>query len=200
MRYRVDLDFSIHQDHPVDFEVKQESNVSDIDVVVQQGTGLQNVVHSDDFSGNGTESSPLSLSNDFKEVVENKVDKTTEANQIYGTDSQGNQTTYPAEPFNTIDDVLVNGVSVVENKIAEITVPTKVSELENDENFLREFTFEQGISSTVWVINHNLGHRPSGLRVLDSAGTSVGFASEDIDENTCELYFNSAFKGTAYLC
>lgn len=34
-----------------------------------------------------------------------------------------------------IDDVLVNGTSVVENKIANVEVPTKVSDLENDSGY-----------------------------------------------------------------
>ena len=35
-----------------------------------------------------------------------------------------------------IDDVKVNGASVVSNKVANISVPTKVSELQNDSNFI----------------------------------------------------------------
>ena len=35
-----------------------------------------------------------------------------------------------------VDDVEVNGVSVVTNKIAEVTVPTKVSDLTNDSGFI----------------------------------------------------------------
>lgn len=34
-----------------------------------------------------------------------------------------------------VDDVKVNGVSVVVDKIANINMPTKVSELQNDSNF-----------------------------------------------------------------
>jgi len=211
---QVDLDFSIHQEYPIDIEVKQESNVSDIDVVVQQGTGLQNVVHSDDFTGAGTIQSPLGLSDDFKEVVESKVDKTTDPSKVYGTDSQGNQTTYDASSFGQVDDVLVNGVSVVENKIAQVTVPTKVSQLENDEQYLRpgnnvselvndahyltSYTHEQGEASKIWTVVHNLNRYPS-VTVVDSAGTEVSNSVSYINSNTCEIKFNSEFKGTAYL-
>lgn len=48
----------------------------------------------------------------------NKVEKTTEANKIYGTDSNGEQTTYDFNSFGKVDDVKVGDTSVVQNKIA----------------------------------------------------------------------------------
>lgn len=47
-----------------------------------------------------------------------KVDKVATANRVYGTDGNGNQTTYPVDGFGKVDDVQVGGVSVVQNKIA----------------------------------------------------------------------------------
>lgn len=47
-----------------------------------------------------------------------KVDKVSTANRVYGTDGNGNQTTYPVDGFGKVDDVQVGGVSVVQNKIA----------------------------------------------------------------------------------
>lgn len=82
---------------------------------------------------------------DGESVVENKiaridltgkVDKVSTANRVYGTDGQGNQTTYDKNDFGKVDDVKVNGVSVVENKIANVTVPTKTSEITNDSGFI----------------------------------------------------------------
>ena len=66
-------------------------------------------------------------------------------------------------------------------------------------NLSSTYVHEQAVAATTWIVNHNLGRHPAGLRVVDSAGTRVDFAAKDIDENTCELYFNAAFKGTAYL-
>lgn len=62
--------------------------------------------------------------------LENKVDKLSTANIVYGTDSQGNQTTYAVDSFGAVDDVQVNGTSIVSNKIANFTVdnaPTQSS-------------------------------------------------------------------------
>ena len=47
-----------------------------------------------------------------------KVDKTTTADRVYGTDAQGNQTTYDKNSFGQVDDVTVGGTSVVTNKVA----------------------------------------------------------------------------------
>lgn len=52
--------------------------------------------------------------------IYHKVDQTTSANRIYGTDANGNQTTYDYDSFGKVDDVRVGGVSVVTNKIANL--------------------------------------------------------------------------------
>lgn len=67
--------------------------------------------------------------------ISGKVDKTTEPNKIYGTDLEGNQTTYDKEDFGKVDDVRLNGVSVVgikEEKIADIDLVAADSEYHND--------------------------------------------------------------------
>lgn len=208
------LGFSIDQDRPIDFKLEQESVIRDLEIGIDLGPGMHQVFHSDDFSGTGNNESPLSLSTRFLQEFDNKLDKTEEASKVYGTDSEGNQTLYDAESFGQVDDVLVNGESVVENKVANITVPTKVSELDNDmsylapgdnvstlvndAHYLTSYTHEQGETSTVWTVVHNLNRYPS-VTVVDSAGTTIGCTVYYINSNTCELKFNAAFKGTAYL-
>ena len=49
-----------------------------------------------------------------------KVVKTNSANKVYGTDNQGNQITYDKDDFGKVDDVKVNGTSVVSDKVANI--------------------------------------------------------------------------------
>lgn len=51
-----------------------------------------------------------------------KVDKVNTANRIYGTDTNGAQTTYDKEDFGKVDDVRVNNTSIVTNKIANLTI------------------------------------------------------------------------------
>ena len=65
-------------------------------------------------------------------------------------------------------------------------------------NQVGTFVFEFDASQTSWVITHNLNKRPS-VTVVDSAGNVVVGECRYIDDNSIELLFNSAFKGTAYL-
>ena len=60
------------------------------------------------------------------------------------------------------------------------------------------YIFEQGAASNTWTITHNLDKYPS-VTVVDSAGTKVDCVITYINSNECELKFNAAFKGTAYL-
>jgi len=60
------------------------------------------------------------------------------------------------------------------------------------------FVFEQGETSDVWRINHNLGKYPS-VTLVDSANTQFVAQVEYIDENNCVVYMNGATKGKAYL-
>ena len=52
--------------------------------------------------------------------LDKKVDKVSTSNRVYGTDANGDQTTYDANSFGQVDDVQVGGVSVVQNKIASL--------------------------------------------------------------------------------
>lgn len=60
---------------------------------------------------------------------DNKVTKTTGVSKVYGTDSTGAQTTYDVNSFGQVDDVQVDGVSVVANKIANIDLTGKQNKL-----------------------------------------------------------------------
>ena len=50
---------------------------------------------------------------------------------VYGTDAVGNQTTHPIDSFGLVDDVKVDGISVVTSKIAEIDLATPLSGKQN---------------------------------------------------------------------
>ncbi len=60
------------------------------------------------------------------------------------------------------------------------------------------FTYVQGVPSTSWNIQHNLGKFPS-ITVIDSAGTVVNGEYTYIDINNVTLTFSAPFAGTAYL-
>jgi len=52
-------------------------------------------------------------------TITTKVDKVNSVSKLYGTDSQGNQTTYNVSDLdNTVEDVRIDGVSIVASKVA----------------------------------------------------------------------------------
>jgi len=62
----------------------------------------------------------------------------------------------------------------------------------------KTFIFEMSEAAQVWEVEHNLDRFPTVV-VVDSAGTTVDFSCTYVDSNNCELRFNAAFKGKAYL-
>lgn len=66
------------------------------------------------------------------------------------------------------------------------------------QNQIATYVHEQGTSASTWTITHGLNKYPS-VTVVDSAGTKVECVVTYIDSNECELKFNAAFKGKAYL-
>ena len=60
------------------------------------------------------------------------------------------------------------------------------------------FTYVQGVASTTWNIEHNLGKFPS-ITVIDTANTVVTGEYTYDNINNVTLTFSAAFAGTAYL-
>ena len=60
------------------------------------------------------------------------------------------------------------------------------------------YVHSQGVASSVWIINHKLGRKPS-ITIVDSADSVVEGKKDYIDENTLKITFNAPFKGKAYL-
>lgn len=76
----------------------------------------------------GKQQVAMTMNHIDESAVAQKVDKVTTPNIVYGTDSNGDQTTYDKNSFGQVDDVKVNGTSVVDNKVASITLGTMASE------------------------------------------------------------------------
>jgi len=60
------------------------------------------------------------------------------------------------------------------------------------------YTHTQGVASSTWTINHNLGFYPN-LTVQDSAGTIYEGEITYTDSGSLTVTFSSAFSGKAYL-
>lgn len=77
-----------------------------------------------------------------------KVEKVATTNRVYGTDGSGNQTTYPVDEFGKVDDVQVGGVSIIQNKIANLG--TMASETASDyRKASAQDTIDNGIKNTI---------------------------------------------------
>ena len=74
------------------------------------------------------------LQQDIKTIIEKldtKIDKATEINKVYGTDNEGNQTTFNKDDLSKVDDVQVDGTSVLNNKIANIDIQSVKDDYNN---------------------------------------------------------------------
>jgi len=113
------------------------------------------------------------------------------------------------------DTVLVEfwGNSLAEGIISENlsistpqSIPTKISQLENDAGYITfaevpqasTYTHVQVVPSSIWTINHGLGRFPS-VAIVDSAGSVVMGNIRYISLDTVEAEFSAEFGGKAYL-
>lgn len=87
-------------------------------------------------------------------------------------------------PTTTQNEVLTIGTNGVVGK----------KELNDD----KHYTHDQGLTSSIWVIAHNLGKNPSAT-VVDTAGSVVIGQIEHTDENNLIIKFNFPFSGKAHL-
>lgn len=60
------------------------------------------------------------------------------------------------------------------------------------------YVHTQGVASTNWTINHNLGFFPN-VEIIDSAGSSVIGSYQFVNVNTIIATFTDPFAGKAYL-
>lgn len=80
---------------------------------------------------------PFYTKSESDDLLNSKVNKVSTASKVYGTDTTGAQTTYNVDSFGKVDDVQVNGTSVVTNKIANVTIPDPLpSQTDNAGKFL----------------------------------------------------------------
>ena len=217
MTERIDIEI---EQSPLEFVIEQQSQINDCVIEIKSDFGGLSVVHhTGEFIGEGSTNHPLSLSDEIKEAivsVENKVDKTDIPSQFYGTDADGNQTTYDIAVLGDVEDVLVDGESVVEDRIARIDLTGKVDKVNEADKLYgtdsngyqttyntadvldKTFSYEQALASSVWNIQHNLNKYPS-VTIVDSAGSVIEGKVNYININNIEIEFNSPFKGKAYL-
>ena len=137
------------------------STISATDTTYTAGTGIRienGVISSTQTSGEwGSITGNIDNQIDLKTKLEGKVSSVSSASVVYGTDSQGDPTTYAVNSFGAVDDVRINGTSVVVNKIAALTVDADPTE--NSLNLVTSGGVYNAIPSIIirdWSNNNNV--------------------------------------------
>lgn len=113
-------------------------NVSDLDKPVSIAT--QKAIDEISVSLSDEETRATSKENELELAITNevlratqaeellsdtKLDKISDVNKVYGTDSQGNQIGYDIDSFGKVDDIKINDISIVSDKIANLGTMAK---------------------------------------------------------------------------
>ena len=123
---------------------------------------------------------------DIINSLNTKVEQTTEINKIYGTNEIGNQTTFNKDDLNKVDDVQVDGVSILNDKVANIDIQsiktdynTKIDNLTQTVNTNKQNT-DQSISSLTEVVNTNKSNTDKSIEEINDTLQDL---SNTIDTN-----------------
>ena len=129
-----------------------------------------------DVSATATEVNYMSgVTSSVQTQLNNKVDKTTTASQVYGTDVNGNQTTYGKDDFGKVDDVKVGTTSVVTNKVANLGTMAGESK---DSYQVKITGAATSITSSNLTVNKALISDASGKVAVSSvSSTELGYLS-----------------------
>lgn len=125
-------------------------------------------------------------------ALNSKVDETSSANQVYGTDQNGDPTTYNTTDFGAVDDVQVNNVSVVTSKIANIDLTNYVTlsttqAITGTKTFKSEIlswnniTFESAQANPIIRGMSGASHRNMITRTNSASAIDVGNTSDTIN-------------------
>ena len=123
---------------------------------------------------------------DIINSLNTKVEQTTEINKIYGTNEIGNQTTFNKNDLNKVDDVQVDGVSILNDKVANIDIQsiktdynTKIDNLTQTVNTNKQNT-DESISSLTEVVNTNKSNTDKSIKEINNTLQDL---SDTIDTN-----------------
>lgn len=61
------------------------------------------------------------------------------------------------------------------------------------------YVHDQLVPASVWNVVHNLGYRPGGILIYDSAGDQTSGEVEHLTVNALTVTFTASFGGVAYL-
>ena len=212
-------------DEDVKIVIKQKGTIP---VYTKTKVGVAEVHHDETLKGSGTINAPLGISDEVMEEIENagkiddvrvdgvsvvtdkiaeidltgKVDKTSEADKVYGTDAQGNQTTYDVNSFGKIDNIEIHGVTQPNvNKTVDLSVIEQMTVLPVPSS-IYDGRVVQYIGETTATLTHNCFYEctsrieytdatrvvKSGSAQLVASANIETFLQSGLDTNTPYLY------------
>jgi len=89
-------------------------------------------------------------------------------------------------------------VSISEESGAEVVIQ-EVGARGLSGSEIGRYEHDQQVSSSIWVINHNLGRRPASVSVLSPGGIEVDAGVLHNSENQLTITFDQPYVGTAIL-
>ena len=123
---------------------------------------------------------------DIINSLNTKVEQTLEINKIYGTNETGNQATFNKDDLNKVNDVQVDGVSILNDKVANIDLQsiktdynTKINNLTQTVNTNKQNT-DESISSLTEVVNTNKSNTDKSIKEINNTLQDL---SNTIDAN-----------------
>lgn len=178
----------------IDMEIWQDDTSPEIDIDVCNQEPIDLDVSVEESKPNNLD---MTVWQDDEQIVSVSVETGyfTPGDIHYGETLTGTGTA--ADPVNVAPDI----IEKIDSSINEITGTGTVvtSRSGNMVNIATTtLVYETEIAQTEWTIVHNLNKRPS-VTIVDSAGTEGTCEVTYVDNNTCVIKTNYAFKGTAYL-
>lgn len=161
------------------------------DVYIYDGTNWKLQANSQrEYTFSGIAGSPYD-NTALGNALNGKVDETSTANQVYGTDNNGDQTTYNITDFGAVDDVKVNNVSVVTSKIANIDLTSYLKNIATATDAISVL----GTANTSWTNGINIG---KDSRINSNNGVAIGVdASADVNAVGIGRDTDAGVRGTA---
>lgn len=211
-------------DEDVKIVIKQKGTIP---VYTKTKVGVAEVHHDETLKGSGTISAPLGISDEVMEEIENagkvddvrvdgvsvvtdkiaeidltgKVDKTSEADKVYGTDEQGNQTTYDVNSFGKIDNIEIHGVTQPNvNKTVDLSVIEQMTVLPAPSS-VYDGRVVQYIGDTTSTLTHNCFYEcTSRIEYTDATRIVKAASAQLVASANIETFLQSGLSlNTPYL-
>lgn len=125
-----------------------------------------------------------------------KVTQTTLPDKLYGTDEKGNQTVFDKNSLTEVDDVQVDGTSIVKEKIANIDLQSIKSDYNTQINSLTQIvndnknSVDNNIANINTVINNLTDTVNNNKTITDNNIKDINTEINDIDTNIQEMNTN----------